>query len=688
MREKVEKELRKLEDQGIIERVKRPTPWVSPIVVVPKPRNPDEIRICVDMRQPNKAIIRERHPSPTIDDIIAKVNGSTKFSKIDLKSGYHQLPLAEESRYITIFSTHNGLWRYKRLNFGICSASEKFQHIVSEVISDIEGAINISDDIFIFGLNTEIHDKYLHEVLTRLNSNGLTANLAKCEFNKERMEFFGLIFSKHGVEVDPKKVKAVTDMNEPSNVTEIQSFLGITNYCSRFIKKYSTITEPLRQLTHKGVEFIWGKEHTLAFETLKQALANALVMAYFNVHQETELIVDASPVGLGAMLVQYYTSDDGKRIPRIVSYGTRALTAVEQRYKSQLEREALAILWACEHFHVYIYGAQITVVTDHKPLVTLFGNANASLPSRLERWALRLLPYNPSIVFRKGRDNPADYLSRHPVSIETSSRKDLVSEEYVNFIETHSIPKAVTLYELKTATKEDATLQSLIELISSQQWHLIKVKFAKSKTVDIDELLAFRKIATELTVSNYGLILKGTKWSHLAADFYGPLPSGEHLLVVIDEYSTFPEVEIIRSLAAKTVIPVLDKLFSSRGIPDKFKTDNGPPFNGDEFKTFARGLGFKHQRITPCWPEANGCAERFMKTIGKVCKCAQVEGKSWKKELYKFLRNYRATPHTSTGIPPATIANGKSLKTKLPQIPKVGCMPEVIHDKLKLNDKQ
>ncbi|XP_033122517.1 uncharacterized protein K02A2.6-like, partial [Anneissia japonica] len=182
--------------------------------------------------------------------------------------------------------------------------------------------------------------------------------------------------------------------------------------------------------------------------------------------------------------------------------------------------------------------------------------------------------------------------------------------------------------------------------------------------------------------------LPDSKWSHLAADFYGPLPSGEHLLVVIDEYSRFPEVEIVRSLAAKTVIPVLDKLFSSRGIPDKFKTDNGPPFNGDEFKAFARGLGFKHQRITPCWPEANGCAERFMKTIGKVCKCAQVEGKSWKKELYKFLRNHRATPHTSTGIPPATIANGKPLKTKLPQIPEVGCMPEVIHDKLKLNDKQ
>ena len=127
-------------------------------------------------------------------------------------------------------------------------------------------------------------------------------------------------------------------------------------------------------------------------------------------------------------------------------------------------------------------------------------------------------------------------------------------------------------------------------------------------------------------------------------------------------------MEIVKSLSAQTVIPIFDKVFSSRGIPENLKTDNGSPFQSSEFRNFANDLGFQHQRITPYWPEANGVAERFMRTIGKVCKCAQVDGKSWKQELYRFLRNYRATPHTSTGLPPATVLNGVPLKTKLPQV--------------------
>ena len=159
--------------------------------------------------------------------------------------------------------------------------------------------------------------------------------------------------------------------------------------------------------------------------------------------------------------------------------------------------------------------------------------------------------------------------------------------------------------------------------------------------------------------------LPSRKWSHLCADFYGPLPSSDYLLVILDEYSRFPEVEIIRSLSAQIVILVLDKIFSFWGIPDKLKTDNGTPFQSSDFRCFAKDLGFHHQRITPYWSEANAVAERFMKTIGKVCKCAHVDGKSWKQELYRFFRNYRATPHTSTGQAPATVLNSVPLKTKL-----------------------
>ena len=163
LRTKVAAELKRLEENDIIEVATGPTPWISPIVAAPKPKNPDEVRVCVDMRLPNCAIRRERHPSPTVDDIIHSLNGAKTFSKLDLRSGYYQLVLAPESRHITTFSTHKGLKRYKRLNFGTSSAAEIFQHTIQQALDGIHGALNISDDIIIFGKTTTEHDKALEE---------------------------------------------------------------------------------------------------------------------------------------------------------------------------------------------------------------------------------------------------------------------------------------------------------------------------------------------------------------------------------------------------------------------------------------------------------------------------------------------------------------------------------------------
>ena len=213
--QKVAKEIAKLEAADVIEKVSGPTEWVSRIVTPPKPKKPEEIRLCVDMRAANKAILqprqlsaieviyiiiiiiilRTRHVTPTLDELITQFNGATIFSKVDLRSGYHQLVLHPSSRYITTFSTHVGLYQYKRLSFGINAAAEVFQHEIQTVIQGVAGAINISDDIAIFGVDQRAHDKALNEVLQKLQNAGLTANLEKCEFGKNKMEFFGLVFS-------------------------------------------------------------------------------------------------------------------------------------------------------------------------------------------------------------------------------------------------------------------------------------------------------------------------------------------------------------------------------------------------------------------------------------------------------------------------------------------------------------
>ena len=251
LRGKVEDEINKLLSEDVIEKVTdQPTPWISPIVTPPK-KNPDEIRLCVDMREANKAIKRERHLLPTIDALINDLNGSKVFSKLDLKSGYHQLVLDEESRYITTFNTHLGLFRYKRLNFGISSASEVFQDTIRNVIKGIKGTKNISDDIIVYGETQADHDKALQLVFDRLVTHGLTLNKQKCEYNKTSITFFGVVFSGKGVSADPIKVAAIKDMQAPKDASEIRSFLGMTGYCSRFIQDYAHITEPLRRLTKK-----------------------------------------------------------------------------------------------------------------------------------------------------------------------------------------------------------------------------------------------------------------------------------------------------------------------------------------------------------------------------------------------------------------------------------------------------
>ena len=238
LRNKVAEELKRLEENDIIEDATGPTPWVSPIVAAPKPKNPNEVRVCVDMRLPNRAIHRERHPSPTVDDIIHSLNGAKKFSKLDLRSGYHQLVLAPESRHITTFATHKGLKRYKRLNFGTSSAAEIFQHTMV-CLEGINGVLNISDDI-IFGKTTAEHDKALKEIFQRLSDKGLTLNPDKCVFDKENLDFFGYTFGPAGMKPDPKKVLAIQDATPPTNTAELRSFLGTVNYVSRFIYDFST----------------------------------------------------------------------------------------------------------------------------------------------------------------------------------------------------------------------------------------------------------------------------------------------------------------------------------------------------------------------------------------------------------------------------------------------------------------
>ena len=205
----MEVKLKELQEADIIEKVEGPTPWVSPVCVVPQ--QSADIRLCVDMRRANEAVLRERHPIPMVDEVLQNMNQSTVFSKLDLKWGFHQIKLVEESRGITTFTTHAGLFRYKRLMFGISSAPELYQHIIQQVLQGCEGAHNIADDIIVHGRGVEEHDKRLDRVFRRLKERGLTVNPDKCEFRIPRITFMGHVLSEKGIDPMEEKVKAVSE---------------------------------------------------------------------------------------------------------------------------------------------------------------------------------------------------------------------------------------------------------------------------------------------------------------------------------------------------------------------------------------------------------------------------------------------------------------------------------------------
>ena len=714
LREAVDRKITELLNLDIIESVDGPTPWVSPLVCVPKKNG--EIRVCVDMRRANEAVIRERHPIPTVDEILQDMNGASVFSKLDLRWGYHQIELAPKSREITTFITHKGLFRYKRLLFGASCAPESYQRIIQQVLEGCEGTHNISDDIIVFGNTQKEHDERLKKVMQRLRERGLTLNEKKCEFNMDNLVFMGHVLSKKGIGPEDTKVHAVINARDPENPSELRSFLGLVNFCARFVPDLATEAEPLRELTRSKCQWIWDQRRQRAFKRVKELLASAETMAYFDKDLKTQIRVDASNVGLGAILMQ--VQKDGQVKP--VYYASRTLSSVEKRY-SQTEKEALAIVWGCERFHIYLSGASFDLITDHKPLECIF-SPKSKPPARIERWLLRMQPYRFRVIYKPGRDNIADVLSRLPVGDCNDQRN--IADEYAYFVAKSSVPRAMSSEEIAKASRDDEELKSVRHAIKSNDWSLVKdqsYQKVKNDLTVVDKIVMrynrivipqnLRKKALDLAHEGHLGIVKTKQrirdkiwwpgiykdveqlvrgcyacqlvgaparpepmistelpsgpWEQLGLDLCGPFPSGESLFVIVDYYSRWQEVRILRSTSATVVIDHLDDICTQHGLPLSVVTDNGPQFVSKQFKDYCEENNIHHHFVTPYWPQANGEVERQNRSLLKAIRTACAEGKNWHVELRKFLLAYRTTPHAVTKVPPCELLMNRQLRTKL-----------------------
>ena len=460
LRPKVEAELRRLEEQGILSKVEY-SEWATPIVPVMK-RN-GSVRICGDFKVSiNPVLLAEQYPLPRIEDIFANLSGGQHFSKLDLKQAYHQMEVTEGSKKYLTINTHKGLFRYNRLVFGVTSSPAIWQRAIDQVLQGIPGTQCILDDMIITGRTEEEHLQNLRMVLKRLQEAGLKANREKCEFFKDRVQFCGHEIDKRGLHKTGEKVEAIVNAPQPENVGQLRSFLGLVNYYNRFLPNLSTILHPLHQLLEQGNKWQWTEQCEQAFSKAKLLITSELVLTHYDPALPVTLACDASPTGIGAVLS--HIMPDGSERP--VAFASRSLTKTERKY-AQIDKEALSIVWGVKKFYVYLFGRRFTLVTDHKPLESIF-NPEKGVPAmtaaRLQRYALFLTSFEYNIEYKSTKKHcNADGLSRLPLQQEEKGEGDLDSSDV--FYSTQFDPLPVTCELVAKETQRDPNLARVYEAI-------------------------------------------------------------------------------------------------------------------------------------------------------------------------------------------------------------------------------
>ncbi|CAG2186270.1 Retrovirus-related Pol polyprotein from transposon 17.6,Retrovirus-related Pol polyprotein from transposon 412,Retrovirus-related Pol polyprotein from transposon 297 [Mytilus edulis] len=385
------------------------SPYSSPVVLVRKKNNAG-FRFAIDYRRINEFTVPLTFAIPRLEDIIDTVASSKAalFSVVDLSAGFWQIGLDKESRPKSAFITHDNLYQFKRMPFGITNASFSFQMAMNQILRGLtwKHCLVYIDDIIVWSENFEQHIKHLGQVFDRLQEANMTIKPTKCEFAKSEVLYLGHIFSDKGIKVDDSKIQAVKSFPIPNNQHDVRSFLGLCNYYRKFVKNYSKIAAPITHLLKKNMKFKWTSDCNEAFETLKQALITAPILKYPDFEKEFILACDASTQAIGYILSQ--KDENGQERP--IGYGGRNLSSAERNY-TVTELELLALVKGISYFHVYLANSKFTVYTDHKALCWLKTIKNNS--TRLMRWALQVQEYNFEVCHRSGSKNThADALSR------------------------------------------------------------------------------------------------------------------------------------------------------------------------------------------------------------------------------------------------------------------------------------
>lgn len=618
--------------------------------------------------------------------------------------------------------------------FGMVNAPSDYQKTLVQILLGLDGVFNMLDDILVSGRTKEIHDRRLEQVLKRLEEYNFKLNESKCVYGVNELEFLGWHISSKGIQPTGDKMEAISLFREPQNVDEVRSFLGLVNFVGNCIPDLSTKSFALRKLLKKDEKFEWGPDQQRAFATLKASLSDKSILGFFNPQDDVILMVDASPVGLGAVLAQRNQQWKYK----VIAFASKSLSDVERKY-CQTEREALGIVFGCERFQFYLFGREFFLYTDCKPLQFLFSKRSKPC-ARIERWVLRVQSFSFKVCYKPGKENIADCLSRLVEGMKIPM--DSTCEGSLLQLAELSRPIAISLEEIKSHSIQDKEILAVKSALKTNLWDGLAEDFKlfANELCEVEDMLLRGTrlvMPSELRARTLSLAHEGHPgiknmkirlrekvwwpsidkdaerkvkacqecllvslpnrpepmnpsrfpngaWEAVALDFKGPLPSGEYLLVVIDYFSKFIQVEVLSSISAQQLIKAMRSIFTNFGPPYSIRADNGSQINCEEFREFCREYDIKLIHTPPYWPQANGEVERMNQTIGKQLKISRSRKSDWKEDLKIFISNYHATPQSTTGISPAELMLNRKIRNKLPSMSLTQVENESLADRIKI----
>lgn len=702
-----------LVNKNIIAKVDEPNEnqWISNLVIVEKPNG--KLRVCLDPQALNKVIIKQHHLLPSVSDISEKLSFKKYYTVLDLKESYYQVELDEPSSDLCCFSTPFGVYKFLRLPFGVSCASESFQKKNEESFKDIPNVLIYQDDILCAGETEEEHDKAVKQVLQRARELNIKFNKDKLQYKQNKVKYVGHIFCEKGMSVDGERIRALVSLAPPKNKKELQRHLGMFNFVRQFVPDMATIISPLRELLCKDVLWQWLPIHQIAFNKLKISVSTAPVLANFDASKKQTLQCDASQDGIGCCLMQ-----DGKP----VAYASRSMTSNE-RNMAQVEKELLSIVYGVTKFHNFVYGYDVDVITDHKPLIPIMNKPICKIGStRLQRFRLKLLKYSLNVKYLPGKfmyvadnlsrsylqdpviDDPEMFQIVHTLTSHLpmsearkkqfvdATEKDEVLKTikgyYLNGWPVHKskVPNAVLPYwKLRSDISYEQGILFLSERIivpialqSAMLAQLHEGHLGRDKTIARARQLFFwhgmssdveRTVAQCRTCEKFQplkvkaplipQVIPELRFDVIALDILQN--AGRSYLILVDYFSKWLEILPMTCKTASSVITVLKDVFATHGIPRVIRADN-MPFQSQTFCNFAEEYNIKIITCSPHFHRSNGLAEKGCHIAGIMLN----KSRESKTDIRDLLLEYRNTPLSGLDVSPSQLLMSRTVRTKLP----------------------